>query len=131
MYGPEFLKAGKGTEKLVVRTVAHPFEEADNWPGTKSFIEVMEAYKAKEPAAKIAGLGVQSMSAWLLFSTAAKECGTTGDKVISRDCVMTNLKKVTSWTGGGMHAETNPAENLPSKCVMALTVKTGNFSTEL
>lgn len=123
MYGPEFLKVGKGTEKLVVRTVAHPFEEADRWPGTRSFVDIMEAYKAKEPAAKIAGLGVQAMSAWLLFSTAAKECGTTGDKVISRDCVMKNLKTVSSWTGGGMHAETNPAKNLPSKCVMALTVK--------
>ena len=30
--------------------------------------------------------------------------------------MLDNLAKVTSWTGGGLHAETNPAQNHPPSC---------------
>jgi ABC-type branched-subunit amino acid transport system substrate-binding protein len=122
-YSPELLEVGDLTEKLVVRTVAHPFEEADKWPGTKAYLDMMKAYQEDDPNARIAALGVQSTSAWLLFATAAKKCGSEGDKVITRDCVLKEAGSITEWTGGGMHAQTNPAENLPSECIAELTVK--------
>ncbi len=126
-YTDDLLAVSDMTEKLVVRTVAHPFEEADQFPGTKAYVDMMTAYQEDEPKAKIASLGVQSTSAWLLFATAVKACGTEGDKVISRECVLAEAKSVTSWTGGGMHAETNPSENMPSPCIMMLGVKDGEW----
>jgi hypothetical protein len=40
---------------------------------------------------------------------------------------MEQLSQVDSWTGGGMHAETNPAENLPPECSMVLKLDGGEF----
>jgi len=39
---------------------------------------------------------------------------------VSRDCVLEELSGVTSWDGGGMHAETNPGGNMPPECSMVL-----------
>lgn len=116
------------SSKVIVRTVSHPFEEASQWPGTNDYVKMMEAYrKAGHPEAKIASLGVQSTSAWLLFATAASKCGTTGDHVISRECVMKNAMAVHSWTGHGLHATTDPGKRQPTKCVMAVTLKNGGW----
>ncbi|HZM39329.1 MAG TPA: hypothetical protein VFB94_09455, partial [Acidimicrobiales bacterium] len=35
-------------------------------------------------------------------------------------CVLDELAKITSWDGGGMHAESNPGENLPPECSLLL-----------
>ena len=61
-------------------------------------------------------LGYQGFSAWLLFATAAKECGAD----LTRQCVLDELAKIDSWTGGGLHAETNPAENMPPDSTVAM-----------
>jgi hypothetical protein len=37
--------------------------------------------------------------------------------------VLDSLAKVTEWTGGGLHAQGNPAENIPSECVMVLQMQ--------
>ena len=55
---------------------------------------------------------LQAASSFLWWATAAKECGSD----LTRDCVIEEAKKVTSWTGGGLHAESNPGENLPPEC---------------
>ena len=47
---------------------------------------------------------------------AAKECGAD----LTRQCVLDELAKVTSWTGGGLHAESNPGGNMPPECAMLL-----------
>lgn len=127
-YSPELLEVTDLSDKLVVRTVAHPFEEADKWPGIQAYMDMMASYQEDAPKAKIAALGVQSTSAWLLFATAANKCGSEGDKVISRECVLKEAGSISEWTGGGMHAETNPAENLPSNCVAELTPKDGKWT---
>ena len=57
----------------------------------------MTQYK---PDGKIAYLGVQGLSAWLLFAKAADECGAD----VTRDCVWEKAQAITDWTGGGLHA---------------------------
>ena len=59
---------------------------------------------------------MQAASAFLLWATAAKDCGST----LTSDCVMTALAKVHSWTGGGLHAETDPGANQPPDCGLVL-----------
>jgi hypothetical protein len=59
---------------------------------------------------------MQAASAFLLFATQAKACGST----LTRQCMLDGLAKVTKWTGGGLHAETNPGENLPPQCGLVL-----------
>ena len=59
------------TEGMFVRTAYAPFEEADKFPGMQAYLDVMKKYN---PEGKKAGLGLQSMSAYLMFATAAKAC---------------------------------------------------------
>ena len=60
-------------------------------------------------------LGQQATSAFLLWATAAKEC-----EELTRDCVLEQLHQITSWDAGGLHAESNPGENLPPECSLLL-----------
>lgn len=110
-------------EGVAVRIATHPFEEADKWPATKQLMEILDQYT---PDWEHAGLTVQSFSANLLFATAAKACADQGE--ISRVCVLQEGQKIDSWTGGGLHAEGNPAANEPAKCAMLVTVKDGKFT---
>lgn len=117
--GPE------AVEGLVVRLAAHPFEEADKWPATQQLIGILDEYS---PGWVRAGLTVQSFSANLLFAQAVKDCIASGDGVVSRKCVLEAGLNITSWTGGGLHAETNPGENEPPTCAMLVEVRNGAFT---
>jgi ABC-type branched-subunit amino acid transport system substrate-binding protein len=81
-----------------VRTAFTPFELAETNPATQQYVEA---------------------SAFLLWATAAKECGAE----LTRQCVLDELAEIESWTGGGLHAETNPAKNLPTECGMVLKLE--------
>jgi hypothetical protein len=35
---------------------------------------------------------------------------------VTRKCVYDNARSVEDWTGGGLHAPSNPAEGLPPEC---------------
>ena len=71
----------------------------------QSYIDMMATYN---PDGKIAGLGLQATSALLLFATAAKACLEANGNVLERECVLAEGLKISSWTGGGLHTETNP-----------------------
>ena len=73
--------------------------------------------------AKTGLLGMQSTSAFLLWATAAKACGSD----LTRQCMVNELSQVTTWTGGGLHAESNPGENLPPSCSLLMQVKGGTY----
>jgi ABC-type branched-subunit amino acid transport system substrate-binding protein len=93
-------EAGTAADGTHVRTSIHPFlteEDVQDNVATQQYRELMERY---DPDGKIAYLGVQGLSAWLLFAKAANECGDE----ISRDCIWENASKITEWTGGGLHA---------------------------
>ena len=103
-------------DKVYMRSSFTPLFEADKVPATQKYIDIVTAVRPGETNQ----LGQQAASAFLLWATAAKQCGST----LTRECVMGELAKVTSWTGGGMHSEGNPAQSLPAACcgmVMKLT----------
>jgi hypothetical protein len=70
------------------------------------------------------GFGGQvSTSAFLLWATAAKECGND----LTRDCVMTQLKSIHSWTGGGLSAEQDPGGNQADFCTQVMKMDGTKF----
>jgi ABC-type branched-subunit amino acid transport system substrate-binding protein len=113
------------TEGFRVRTAYAPFEEADQFPGMRSYIDMMAQYN---PAGKTAGLGLQATSAMLMFVTAANTCLDQNDNVLERECVLAAGKQIDSWTGGGLHTETNPAGNLPPECGIIMGVENGKWT---
>jgi ABC-type branched-subunit amino acid transport system substrate-binding protein len=106
----EWNKTGNGND-VYVRTAFTPFEQASTNKATQQYVDIV-----KKNGGDISQLGEQTTSAFLLWATAAKKCGST----LTRACVLGELAKVDSWTGGGLHAETNPAKNEPPSCGMIL-----------
>ena len=120
-YDAEYLAAaGEAAEGTFVRTSIWPFEEADANPATQQYLDIVGAVDGK-----VAVLGVQSMSAWLLFAEAAKACDLDDD--LTRSCVLQTAAETTEWDGGGLHAPTSPATNEGSACVIVLRVEDGGF----
>jgi hypothetical protein len=106
---------------VYVRTVFWPFEEAADNPATQQYIDVVNAVDGK-----VALLGAQSMSSWLLFAQAARDCDLDND--LTRSCVLEGAASTTDWTGGGLHAPTNPGSNEPTPCTIVLQIQDGGFS---
>jgi hypothetical protein len=82
-------------------------EEADDNEAVADYQRALAAIDGDE-----AGLAISSASAFLLWATAAKSCGSE----LTRDCVLAEMAKVHSWTGGGLHPENDPAGNRQSGC---------------
>jgi ABC-type branched-subunit amino acid transport system substrate-binding protein len=120
-YDAEYLAAAsEAAEGTFIRTAIWPFEEADANPATQQYLDIVEAVDGK-----VAILGVQSMSAWLLFAQAVKECDVAND--LTRSCVLETAASVSEWDGGGLHAPTSPTTNEGSACVIVLRVEGGEF----
>ena len=113
--------AGASADGVFVRTVFWPFEEADQNPATQQYLDVLEAQ-----GGKVAQLGVQAMSAWLLFAQSARDCDRADD--LTRSCVLEAAASTTAWTGGGLHAPTEPGSNEPTPCTIILQVQDGEFT---
>jgi hypothetical protein len=110
------------TEGFAVRTAYAPFEEPEHFAGLASYLDMMATY---EPDGKIAGLGLQATSAFLLFATAANECIAANAGVLERECVLSAGQAISSWDGGRLHSETNPGSNLPAACGVIMEVRDG------
>ena len=121
-YDPNYVDAaGPAAEGTFVRNAFWPFEEADANPATAEYIEHVEAVDGK-----VALLGAQAWSAWLLFAQSARDCDLADD--LTRTCVLDAAASVTDWTGGGLHAPTNPGENRGPECAVVLQVQDGAFA---
>lgn len=107
------------TEGINVTMQFQPFENADAVPAVADYLAVM----AQDEDRKTGLLGMQSASAFLLWATAAKACGAE----LTRQCMVNELSQVTSWTGGGLHAEANPGGNEPPSCSLLMQVKGGTY----
>lgn len=103
-------KDGLG-DNTYVREAFYPLEEADKVPAVKQFLDIVQGN-----GGDVNQLGEQAASAFLLWATAAKECGSQ----LTRACVLDKIRGITDWTAGGLHAPTNPASNLPPKCGVTL-----------
>lgn len=109
----------------LVRTAYWPFELADDNAATQTYLDLLEKHV---PDAVPAQLGMQGFSAWLIFAQAATECDQANN--LTRQCVYDTAKAIDTWTGGGLHAETNPSEGLPPSCGLVLEI-TGDGEFEI
>jgi len=116
--------AGPAADGTFVRSSTVPFEESADNPATQLYLDLVA-----EVGGEAALLGVQSMSAWLLFAQAADQCDDDGD--LTRTCVLETAASVSDWDGGGLHAPTDPSENQGSDCIMILQVQDGEFARYL
>ena len=113
--------AGPAADGVYVRTVFWPFEEADQNPATQQYLDLLN-----ESGGKVALLGAQSMSAWLLFAQSARDCDRADD--LTRSCVLEAAASVEEWTGGGLHAPTVPGSNEPTPCTIVLQIQDSAFA---
>jgi ABC-type branched-subunit amino acid transport system substrate-binding protein len=95
---------------------------ADENPATQQYLDLFDEYLPDGKAEAL--LGYNSFSAWLLFATAVKECGSE----VTRSCVFEAAQGITEWTGGGLHASTNPGENLGPTCGMVVEASPDGFA---
>jgi ABC-type branched-subunit amino acid transport system substrate-binding protein len=114
---------GAAIRNVFIRSVLAPFEKADENPATRQLLDLFARYKPDgKSRAYLAG---HSFSAWLLFAQAARACGND----LTRRCLYENAKKVTEWTGGGLHAETNPRSNRAPECFVMIEATPKGFTT--
>ena len=128
MYDPLLFGQGNAAaEGTVIRQVVHPVEEADEWPAVRQYLDVLDQYV---PDAKVAPLGIQSTSAWLLFAVAANACIDADDGTITRECILEQAAAQTDWSGGGLHAPQDPApydQAATGPCDMLMVARDGRF----
>ncbi len=113
-------EAGSVAGNIYIQSQFHPFELASENRATQDYLDLMEGYN---PGGKIALLGVQGISSWLLFAQAATACGSD----LTPDCLVEQATAATGWTGGGLHAPQTPGNTEPSPCWLALSLVDGIF----
>ncbi|TDC63592.1 hypothetical protein E1200_21915 [Actinomadura sp. GC306] len=99
-------KSGTG-DGMHIGMIFQPLENADKVPAVKQYVDLVTEKKGK-----VALLGMQATSSFLLWAQAADKCGSD----LTRQCVINELAKVHEWTGGGLHAPTDPGANKPASC---------------
>jgi hypothetical protein len=114
-------EAGPYAVDTYVRSQIFPFELAAENKATQDYLDLMARYN---PDGKVAALGAQGISAWLLFAQAATECGSD----LTRLCLLEHAQAVTEWTAGGLHPATNPSANASADCFLALKVGAEGFT---
>jgi ABC-type branched-subunit amino acid transport system substrate-binding protein len=115
LYDATFIELAGARDNVRIRSSFTPLELADENPATADYLELMERYN---PDGTVALLGMQGVSALLLFAQAATACGSQ----LTRDCLVEEAAAVETWTGGGLHAPTSPANGTPSRCFTLLGV---------
>ena len=113
--------SGTFAQNVHIRLQYTPLELADENPATADYLELMERYN---PGGKVALLGMQAMSAYLLFAQSAAACGSD----LTRACLLEQAGSVSEWTAGGLHAPQDPSANTPSPCFVVLDVSAEGFT---
>src|SRR3546814_17472202 len=72
------------------------------------------------PSGKIALLGQQGLSSWLLFARAATACGSD----LTAECLIDEARAMTGWETGGLHAPQTPCNVTPSARYLLLALET-------
>jgi ABC-type branched-subunit amino acid transport system substrate-binding protein len=94
-------------DNVYVRVATIPFEEADVNQPTQDYLDLISQYGGKTSL-----LATSTVSSFLLWAQAASDCGAS----LTRECTIENLKGIHSWTGHGLHAESDPGGNHPASC---------------
>lgn len=104
----------KAIDGMIASLVFQPLENADVVPAVKDYVDLVDGAGVKPSV-----LGMQGVSAFLLWADVAKDCGSD----LTRDCMVKGLKNVKEWTGGGLHAPSNPGGNLPPHCALVVELQ--------
>ena len=91
---------GGAADNVYVRMTGVPFEFADQVPAVKQYMDLVT-----KSHGTIGLLGEQSASAFLLWATGVKACGSA----VTAKCVLANAAQQTNWTGGGCTSRPIPA----------------------
>lgn len=102
---------GGAANDVYVRMAAVPFELADQVPAVKQYLDLVG-----QSGGTTALLGVQATSAFLLWATSVKSCGSN----VTQKCVLDAAASQQDWTAGGLHAATNPGANEATACGLLL-----------
>jgi ABC-type branched-subunit amino acid transport system substrate-binding protein len=105
-------------DNVFVRLAFTPLEEASSNKATQDYLDIVS-----EAGGKISLLGAQSTDSFLLWATAAKACGSN----LTKECIFDEIGKITEWTGGGLHAATNPATNMPPECGIVIKLEGAEY----
>jgi hypothetical protein len=97
-----------------------PFERAVENPATQQYLDLLDQYGPGD--ARVALLGMQGLTAWMLFLRSLGECIDAG--TVTRDCVYEAAAVADGWTGGGLHVPTDPGSLASPEC-FALVQATG------
>jgi len=114
-------EAGSIAGNVYIQSAFHPFELAADNKATQDFLDLMAQYN---PDGKVAQLGTQGLSSWLLFALAATECGSD----LTAECLLTAAEAQEDWTGGGLHAPQTPGNTTPSPCFLILNLDADGFA---
>lgn len=109
------------SEATYMRSPFPTFDMADQVPAMADYLELMERYN---PEGKVAMLGLQSLSAFLLFATAAAKCGPD----VTRACVLEAAGAQDGWTAGGLHSPQTPGNLVATECSLAVRVTPDGFA---
>ena len=108
------------SEATYMRSPFPTFAMADDVPAMADYLELMERYN---PEGKTAMLGMQGLSGFLLFATAAKACGAE----LTRQCVLDQAAAQDGWTAGGLHSAQTPGNLVATQCSLAIRVTPEGF----
>ena len=117
-----FIKVGgSAVHDVYVLSSVVPFFEASKNPATQQYLDLFKKYKPNGKSQAV--LGYNAFSAWLLFAQSVKACGSD----VTRKCVYDKAKSVSSWTGGGLHAVTDPSTDSPTSCYLVIEATPQGF----
>ncbi|MEV7431782.1 MULTISPECIES: ABC transporter substrate-binding protein [unclassified Nocardioides] len=104
---------------LLTGLVFQPMENADAVPAVQDYLDVVVDGAGAKPGL----LGMQAVSAFLLWADVAKDCGSD----LTRECMVEGLSGVHEWTGGGLHAPADPGANMPPSCALVVQLEGDTF----
>lgn len=113
---------GDAVENVFMYSAVVPFFQVDENPATKQYEDLFAQYLPDGKSDAL--LGLNAFSAWLLFATSVKSCGSD----VTRTCVYEAAAATTSWTGGGLHAETDPSSGKASRCGIVVEASPDGFA---
>lgn len=114
-------EAGDIAGNVFIQSAFYPLERSSENKATQDYLDLMERYN---PGGKVALLGTQGLSSWLLFARAATACGSE----LTSECLLEEAGGITDWTAGGLHAPQTPGNTTPGDCFLVLGVDGDGFS---
>jgi hypothetical protein len=117
----DLYRQGANTDSnLYIQSQFYPLEMASENKATQDYLDLMDQYN---PEGKVAQLGQQGLSSWLLFARAATACGSD----LTADCLLEEAAGQADWTAGGLHASQTPGGDQPSPCFLILGLGQDGF----